>query len=87
MAYNQKVAYGRDQLTTLLKRAEQLGYTFDYEGDNYPEYVHDLWLSFTKIPVLKERSKIIEHKLGYGDTIQLFSDTMLELYSKELKES
>ena len=87
MSDERKVTYGRDHLTKLIKNAEQLGYTFEYDGENYPEYVHDLWLTLTKTPMLKEHTKTIEHKLGYGDTIQLFSDTLQDLYATEFKES
>lgn len=87
MTDDKKVAYGMDQLSKLLERAEQLGYTFEYDGDNYPEYVHDLWFSFSKNPVLKERAGLIEQNLGHGDTIQLFSDTIQELYGTTFKES
>lgn len=87
MTDDQKIAYGFRHLKKLLKRAEQLGFNFNYEGENYPEYVHDLWLSLSKNPVLKKRAAKIEQKLSYGDTIQLFSDTILDLYPNQFKEN
>ena len=85
MSDDKKIIYGLNNINKLIKRAAEIGYSFEYEGDNYPEYIHDLWQSFLKNPILKERSKTIEQKLGLGDTIQLLSDTILDLYASEFK--
>lgn len=47
--------------------------------DDYPEFIHGLWVQLATHQALKVKAKKIGEHLSHGDIIQLLSDVHLEL--------
>ncbi len=74
------------KLERILIKADKMGFMSQYDGKDYPEYIHTLWRSITHQPLLMQDANAIENEFGNGDTIQLVSDVMFESFNKHLED-
>ncbi|MGB3773717.1 MAG: hypothetical protein WA951_00525 [Leeuwenhoekiella sp.] len=73
------------KLDRILNKADKMGYIGQFDGKDYPEYIHNLWSAITNQPMLMQEALAVEQKLGNGDTIQLVSDAMVESFYRHLE--
>tara|TARA_R110002020_G_scaffold374098_3_gene585516 strand:- start:1826 stop:2083 length:258 start_codon:yes stop_codon:yes gene_type:complete len=78
--------YAKLNMQWLVKKASRIGLIEENEYLNYADYIHSLWFIIRHNGILGEKAKYLDKELGRGDSVQLLSDAMLELRSKQLEE-
>ena len=81
-----QLRYAKLNMQWLVKKASRIGLIEENEYLNYADYIHSLWFTIRHNGVLSEKAKYLDKEIGRGDSVQLLSDAMLELRSKQLEE-
>lgn len=62
----------------LYARSRRLQLATIEEGQDYAEYIHNLWKTMLTHDALKDEAKKLEDILGDGDAVQLLNDVVMD---------
>lgn len=72
------LTFCRLNLQKLYARSHRLHLTTWTPGQEYAEYINNLWMTMHKHDALKDEARKLEEMLGTGDAIQVLSDIVIE---------